>query len=193
MKKKTAVNSSDILVHICCGPCVSGVFPTLSKEKKITGFFYNPNIHPRAEYISRFMTAGFVSAHFGFPMISDKTYDPESWARNVLSGPSRCSSCVKDRLMKTAEIAREKGFQFFTTTLLVSPYQNHKFIKEEGERIAALTGVEFFYRDFRKNYADSVRISKELMLYRQKYCGCSFSEAERYRLVSGKKKRGSAV
>ncbi|MBU3955810.1 epoxyqueuosine reductase QueH [bacterium] len=155
-----------------------GVYPTLGREKKITAFFYNPNIHPRDEYISRFMTAGFVSAHFGFNMISDTAFDVEKWAKNVLSQAPRCSACVTDRLMKTAETARAKGFTSFTTTLLVSPYQNHKFIKEEGERISSLAGVDFFYRDFRKNYGDSVRISKELLLYRQKYCGCIFSEAE---------------
>lgn len=169
-----------------------GVYPSLSKEKKITGFFYNPNIHPRAEYISRFMAAGFAASHFGFSMIADKTYDTEKWARNVLSGPSRCSVCVRDRLLKTAEAARGKGFSSFTTTLLVSPYQNHNFIKEEGERISSLTGVEFFYRDYRKNYPESVRISKELLLYRQKYCGCMFSEAERYN-TPRKKKEDSAV
>lgn len=170
-----------------------GVFPSLSKEKKITGFFYNPNIHPRAEYISRFMTAGFVAAHFGFPMIADKTYDTEKWARKVLSDSRRCELCVGDRLLKTAEAAREKDVPSFTTTLLLSPYQNHKFIKEEGGRIAALTGVDFFYRDYRKNYADSVGISKELLLYRQKYCGCVFSESERYNKKPCKKNKDSAV
>jgi len=164
-----------------------GVFPSLSNEKKITGFFYNPNIHPHAEYISRFMTAGFVAAHFGFSMIADKTCDTEKWARKVLADSRRCELCVGDRLLKTAEAAREKGVPSFTTTLLLSPYQNHKFIKDEGERIAALTGVDFFYRDYRKNYADSVRISKELLLYRQKYCGCVFSESERYNKAPRKK------
>ncbi len=185
--------SSDCLVHICCGPCICGVYPSLSKEKKITGFFYNPNIHPRAEYISRFMTAGFVASHFGFPMIADKTYDTEKWARKVFAGSPRCAPCVGDRLLKTAEAAREKGFTSFTTTLLLSPYQNHQFIKDEGERIAALTGVDFFYRDYRKNFADSVRISKELLLYRQKYCGCVFSESERYNKEPCKKKKELAV
>ncbi|MBA3053204.1 MAG: epoxyqueuosine reductase QueH [Candidatus Omnitrophota bacterium] len=173
-------SSSNCLIHICCGPCMSGVYPSLGKEKKITGFFYNPNIHPRSEYISRYMAAGFTASYFGFPMISDTDYDTERWARDVLAGPSRCGACVKDRLMKTAQTAREKAFPSFTTTLLLSPYQDHDFIRGEGERIASLTGIEFVYRDFRKNYAESVRLSKQILLYRQKYCGCVFSEAERF-------------
>ena len=174
------MSSSDCLVHICCGPCMCGVYPSLGKEKNITGFFYNPNIHPRAEYISRYMAAGFTSSYFNFPMISDTAYDPESWARKILSGSTRCAACVTERLMKTAETAREKSFPSFTTTLLLSPYQDHDFIRSEGERIAAFMGIEFVYRDFRKNYAQSLRLSKEMLLYRQKYCGCVFSEAERF-------------
>lgn len=171
------MSSSDCLVHICCGPCLCGVFPSLSKEKKITGFFYNPNIQPRAEYISRYMAAGFSASYFAFPMISDTAYDPEKWAKDVLASPSRCRPCVTDRLMKSALAAKAKSIPSFTTTLLVSPYQEHDFIRAEGERIASVTGIEFVYRDFRKDYAESVRISKKMLLYRQKYCGCVFSDS----------------
>jgi len=156
-----------------------GVFPALRREKEVYGFFYNPNIHPREEYQKRLMTAGFVSSQADFKLFIDDEYNVKKWLDAVSSSGDRCAGCVRVRLRRTAEVAKEKGIPSFTTTLLVSPYQKHDDIKRAGLQIAAEAGLEFYYRDFRKNYQDSIKKSKEMNLYRQKYCGCLFSNAEK--------------
>jgi len=176
MQERQEKISRAVLVHPCCGPCMTGVFPELSKEKKIYGFFYNPNIHPLNEFSARLMTAGFVASQFGFKLFVDADYGIARWLEVVKDFEKRCFGCVYMRLKRTAEFAEEKKIKSFTTTLLVSPYHDHEYIKETGCAIAKKTGVEFFYRDFRKNYQDSIKKSKEMLLYRQKYCGCVFSQ-----------------
>ena len=161
---------------------MTGVYPELSEEKEIYGYFYNPNVHPAGEFRARLMTAGYVSSQFGFPLFTEPVYGLDSWFDFIGKSGDRCSGCVYMRLKKTAEFAKEKKIPAFTTTLLVSPYQKHEYIKETGFKIAEEYGLEFFYRDFRKNYQESIRKSKEMLLYRQKYCGCIFSEAERKKI-----------
>lgn len=179
MEPVTSSAGDKILVHVCCGPCMLGVLPSLRGVKEVYGFFYNPNIHPLEEFQKRLMTAGFASSQAGFRLFVDDEYDVKKWTDFTLSFEDRCSGCIAQRLRRTAEFAKEKGIPSFTTALLASPYQKHDEIKQVGLKIAAETGLEFYYMDFRKNYQDSRKKSKEMRLSRQKYCGCMFSNAEK--------------
>jgi len=175
-----------LLLHICCGPCA--LYPVkklLSREfDKITGFFYNPNIHPPSEYKKRKDALSEASSKIGFKVIIPD-YKMEEYFRSVLSkedSPERCSLCWELRLSETASFAKGNGFDAFTTTLLISPYQNHEKIKQIGEEIAGNTGVQFYYQDFRPGFKDGQDQAKKENLYRQQYCGCVFSELERVKI-----------
>ncbi|MFC1509140.1 epoxyqueuosine reductase QueH [Candidatus Omnitrophota bacterium] len=172
-----------LLLHICCGPCALYPIKKLLKGsyETITGFYYNPNIHPPTEYKKRRNAAREISKKLGFELI-EPSYKMEEFFRGIVLNeghPERCKACWELRLSKTADTAKENGFQAFTTTLLISPYQDHKLIKEIGQRLAREKGIEFCYEDFRKGFRESQEEAKKEELYRQKYCGCVFSELER--------------
>jgi hypothetical protein len=131
---------------------------------EVKGLFYNPNIRPREEYEKRLLTMEHYATIVGLKVI----YLPNE----VETSPGKCEDCYRVRLRKTAELARELGLERFSTTLLISPYQKHDLFRQIGEEIGEEVGVEFYYRDFRVGYRESIRISKEMGLYRQKYCGC---------------------
>lgn len=187
-----------VLLHICCGPC--SIYPIkflremdkhIDKAEDVTGYFYNPNIHPYKEFKHRLNTARDYMKQIGLEFIVDDTYDLRLFLTGALAAqPSRCHFCYEMRLRKAAQEAKERGFDAFTTTLLVSPYQKHELIKEIGERIAQEIGIDFYYIDFRPGWEEGVTISKELELYRQPYCGCIFSEQERYQKRKKKKVQG---
>jgi len=151
---------------------------------EFTGFWYNPNIHGCAEYQSRLMTAGFLFQHLSRPLI---IVDPDS--ADFLDGLTtahkagkRCEFCWNRRLEKTAQAARDSGFDAFTTTLLASRHQEHQRIKEIAEEISRRHKVVFLYRDFRTDDSrEAKNLSRRLGLYHQNYCGCLFSEWEKYR------------
>lgn len=169
-----------LLLHTCCAPCA---IHTVTEAKKdgfdITGFFYNPNIHPRLEYTKREKEAKAYFRSEGMELVSPE-YAPGVFFTNVNEDDAeRCRSCWQMRLEKTASFAKEKGFNAFTTTLLISPYQDHGFIKELAGRISKKTDVIFYYRDFRKRFRDSHRIARAKGMYCQNYCGCVFSMIER--------------
>ena len=175
-----------LLLHICCGPCA--LYPIkelLNKEfDKVTGFFYNPNIHPPSEYKRRRDTLSEAASKTGFELIIPE-YKMEEYFRKVLAkedSPERCSLCWELRLFETANFAKDNGFDAFTTTLLISPYQDHEKIKRIGEKIAGEKGVQFYYQDFRPGFKDGQEQAKKENLYRQKYCGCVFSELERVKV-----------
>jgi len=186
-----------LLLHICCGPCALYPVKELLSKKfdKITGFFYNPNIHPPSEYKKRkdalMQTAGDGRDRPLLEVIVPP-YKMEEYFRFVFSNnagdglkPSpaeRCGLCWKLRLSETASFAKANGFDAFTTTLLVSPYQDHEKVKSIGEKIAAESGIQFYYQDFRPGFRDGQEQAKRENLYRQKYCGCVFSELERVNL-----------
>ncbi len=171
-----------ILLHICCGPCAA--FPVQhlrAAGHEIVGYFYNPNIHPYKEFTRRLDTSREFAAKVGLDLVVDASYTLEDYlARALAAGGDRCRACYELRLRRAARYAQENGFDCFTTTLLVSPYQRHETIQEVGENIAAEENVPFCYIDFRPGWPEGVRISKELELYRQPYCGCIFSERDRY-------------
>ncbi|MEW5758557.1 MAG: epoxyqueuosine reductase QueH [Candidatus Omnitrophota bacterium] len=172
----------ELLVHICCGPCLIYPYKILKENNfNITGFFYNPNIHPESEYNLRLGSAQLYLKKANINMIEERynsneffDYISDNEERN-----KRCSLCYELRLKKTAKIAKELNFEYFTTTLLVSPYQNHGNLRQLGEDIASKTGVKFFYYDFRRGFVNSRIEARENNLYLQKYCGCSYSIKER--------------
>lgn len=170
-----------LLLHACCGPC------TIEPLKLLIGegwrpaiFYYNPNIHPQAEYRHRLQVIGDYARAQGVTLI-EGPYDPERWrAQAGCFGdrrPERCRACYRMRLEESARFAKEHGFSALSTTLTVSPYQYVGAIGEELER-ACGDGLEPIFRDFRPYYPEATRISRELGMYRQNYCGCSLSDAE---------------
>lgn len=171
-----------LLLHICCGPCAA--YPVKDLREKgidITGYFFNPNIHPYKEFSRRLDTLKDYAQRKYLPLLIDDRYILEDFLKNALNAPNgRCRMCYEVRLRKAAEIAKDNKFDAFSTTLLVSPYQKHDIIKEIAEQIAAEESIPFYYSDFRTGWKEGVAISKEMELYRQPYCGCIFSEKERY-------------
>lgn len=168
-----------LLLHICCGPCSLYPVKELLDDKfdKVTGFYYNPNIHPPSEYKKRKKALSEAEEKFGFNVIYPP-YKMEEYFRYIVTkedSPDRCRYCWELRLQKTALFAKKQGFEYFTTTLLISPYQNHEIIKEIGQVVAKQAGIEFYYKDFRKGFRESQELAKKQDLYRQKYCGCVFS------------------
>ncbi|EGO61849.1 epoxyqueuosine reductase QueH [Acetonema longum] len=172
----------NLLLHMCCGPC--SIYPVKQIREsgiEVTGFFYNPNIHPYKEFARRLEAAELYAQKVNLSMIIQPEYTLEEYIKQVLDSPGgRCRACYRLRLRRTAEYARENGFSHFSTTLLVSPYQQHEIIRETAETVAAETGVPFYYVDFRTGWKEGVAISREMELYRQPYCGCIFSERDRY-------------
>ena len=173
-----------VLVHTCCGPCL--IYPhQVLKEKgfEITSFFYNPNIHSYTEYKKRLTSLKYLTEKKNITLYISKDYDIESFFRavnNKEEEPLRCTACWRLRLNKTAQFAKENNFEYFTTTLSVSPYQDLKLIKEVGEEAAERYKVKFYFEDFRSGFKEAHIKAKELGLYLQKYCGCLYSERARY-------------
>lgn len=171
-----------LLLHICCAPCaVYTVKKLRCEEQDVQGFFYNPNIHPYLEYRKRLSTLEEYAGREELEVIVSDEYDMEGFLRNVVfREKDRCISCYHDRLRRTALMAKKEKFEGFTTTLLYSKYQKHEIIKSVGISIAEEIGIPFYYYDFREGWSEGVRTSKEMGLYRQPYCGCIYSEKERF-------------
>lgn len=165
----------------------------------VTAFFFNPNIHPEEEYGLRRASAQLAADKLAYPIVfSGEAQNPAEWIRalnGVTKEGERCVSCYKQRLLPTALEAKKRGFRFFTTSLLYSRYQHHEAICQAAEEIAQETGVAFLYRDFRPYWYDGINLSKELGLYRQKWCGCLLSrkEAEIQREQRAELKRQKAL
>lgn len=171
-----------MLLHMCCGPC--SAFPVKHLQElgyDLVGYFYNPNIHPYKEFVRRLETSREFAEKVGLPIIVEPEYTLEEFLNRALAGSrGRCRECYEIRLRRAAQYAIENGFECFTTTLLVSPYQQHDLIRELGETIGQEEGIPFQYIDFRPGWQEGVQISKDMELYRQPYCGCIFSERDRY-------------
>ncbi len=171
-----------VLVHVCCAHCAAYTVEHWRQQGyEVSGFWYNPNIHPYSEHQSRLESTKELAEKIDLPLIISEGYDMPEYFRRVAGKESqRCRECFRLRLEKTADTARENGFDAFTTTLLISPHQQHEVLRETGEAIAGEKGIEFLYTDLRKRYSDSRHITKPMDLYRQQYCGCLYSEWERY-------------
>ena len=168
-----------LLLHTCCAPCSIYCIDSLRQEEiEPVVYWYNPNIHPYKEYEARLNTLKQYVKDIQIEAIFEEEYGLREFCKNVVDDlQSRCSNyCYKVRLEQTAKYAKENGYDSFSTTLLVSPYQNHELLKKMGEEIAKKYGIEFIYRDFRVGFRQGQAKARELGLYMQKYCGCVFSE-----------------
>ncbi len=172
-----------VLLHICCGPC--SLYPVQDLRRQgyeVVGIFYNPNIHPLQEYLRRRHGALEAADHLGLKMIwKDDEYDPGTYLRQVaFREPKRCFLCYQMRLERTMSIAGRGNFDFFSTTLLYSIHQQHQEIVHLGRDMAGNKTLQFLDRDFRPGWKAGIEQSLELRIYRQQYCGCLYSEVERF-------------
>ena len=166
------------LLHVCCAPCSVACIESLRAEGiEPTGFWYNPNIHPVTEYRARRDTLIEYAKSINMELALIDDYGLREFVKNVADNiEGRCEYCYRVRLEKAAEYARNNGFDSFTTTLLISPYQNHEMIIKTAEEAAEKYGVKFLYRDFRPYFREGQTKAREMGFYMQKYCGCVFSE-----------------
>ena len=172
-----------LLLHTCCAPCSVYCIKSLREEGiEPTVYWYNPNIHPYMEYKSRRDTLKEYSQSISVNAIFEEDYGLKEFCKNVIEDlNNRCANyCYRVRLEQTAKYAKENGYDAFTTTLLVSPYQNHEILVHVAEEMAEKYGIKFLYRDFRPGFREGQNEARTLGLYMQKYCGCVFSEEDRY-------------
>ena len=173
-----------LLFHSCCAPCTAASVESLCKEGITpTLFWFNPNIHPTTEYQSRRDALLSFAGLKNLPVEIIDEYGLYSFMREIgseIEFGKRCGICYRMRLERAASRAAELGFDAFSTSLLISPYQNHDLIRKTGEEAAKRYGIEFLYRDFRPLFRESQAQVRALGIYMQKYCGCIFSEADRY-------------
>ena len=171
-----------LLLHTCCAPCSVYCVDSLRAEGiEPAAFWFNPNIHPYQEYRARREALREYTASIGQELILHGEYGLRPFVRAVAGDiEGRCGYCYACRLEETARYAADHGFAAFSTTLLVSPYQDHGAITAAAQRMADRYGVAFLYRDFRPGFRQGQAKARELGLYMQKYCGCVFSEEERY-------------
>ncbi len=171
-----------ILLHTCCGPCTIYPAKTLrEKEFEVMGYFYGHNIHPYTECLKRKETLETYAKSIGLNVIYSEDYQLEEFLRNVAFRENdRCNFCYHDRLRSTALVAKRGKFDYFTSTLLYSKHQKHEQIRTIGVSVGKSVGVPFYYEDFRIGWKEGIETSKEMDMYRQSYCGCIYSEKQRY-------------
>ena len=171
-----------VLVHSCCAHCAAYTVEHWRQQGyEVSALWYNPNIHPYTEHQQRLEAMQTLAQEMNLPLIITSGYDIVEYFRGVAGHEAeRCGHCFRLRLSKTAETAKEMGFDAFTTTLLISPHQKHELLQEIGAELGGEKGVEFLYSDLRKHYSDSRHLTKPMNLHRQQYCGCVYSEWERY-------------
>lgn len=171
-----------LLLHTCCGPCAIYPVETLRQDGvEVMGFFYRHNIHPYTECLRRQETLAEYAASIDLKVIFQEGYDLEGFLqRAAFRESNRCEVCYHDRLAAAAHMARTGKFDAFSSTLLYSRFQKHDMIRAIGEAAGKRIGVPFYYRDFRAGWKYGIETSKRLGMYRQQYCGCIYSEKDRY-------------
>jgi len=171
-----------VLIHVCCAHCTAYTVDYWRQQSyEVSAFWYNPNIQPFTEHQNRLESMESLSQEMDLSLNNTEGYDTTEYLRRVVGHESeRCRHCFELRLSTTADAALQKDFSAFTTTLLISPHQEHDLLKETGSRLAEEKGIEFLYADLRKRYSDSRHMTKPFNLYRQQYCGCVYSETEHY-------------
>jgi hypothetical protein len=171
-----------VLIHTCCGPCAIYPVEALRRDgHEVMAFFYRYNIHPFTECLRRQQALQQYADSIALKVIVQEGYELEDFLRKAaFREANRCRICYHDRLRTTALLARRGKFDAFTSTLLYSKFQNHETIRDLGESVAKAAGVPFLYRDFREGWKQGVETSRRLGLYRQQYCGCIYSEKERF-------------
>ena len=177
-----------LLLHACCGPCSSYVIEYLSKYFDITIYYYNPNTYPETEYLRRLDELNkFIKEFNSNVKVIEENYNPSEFYNSIKGlehlgeRSERCYKCYSLRMNKAAIYAKESGYDYFTTTLSISPYKDALWINEIGKKIEQEIGIKYLYSDFKKKngYKRSLELSKEYKLYRQDYCGCVYSKQER--------------
>ncbi len=172
-----------ILLHICCAVCLPGPLRFLQEQGfEVTGYFHNPNIHPLLEFRKRMKALKVLNERLKIPVVYDTEYGLVKYL-NMLDGeygPARCVLCYRERLTATAQYAKANDFEAFTSTLLVSHEQDHALLLEIGREAASATGVAFVEADMRPVRDEGKEIARKVGIYRQQYCGCIFSERDRY-------------
>jgi predicted adenine nucleotide alpha hydrolase (AANH) superfamily ATPase len=182
-----------VLIHACCAPCLIGPLDALRGEgHEPAALFYNPNIHPFLEFRKRVKAMRVFMEADAIPVEIDETYGLDFYVREIYDPLPRvrCARCYRARLVRTARLAAERGFDAFTTTLLGSPHQDHEALRRVGEEAAEAAKMPFLYRDFRSAHDEGHRVARARHLYLQQYCGCCFSEYERYRDTTRELYRG---
>lgn len=171
-----------VLLHICCANCAIYPVKMLREQNwEVSGYFYNHNIHPYQEFKRRLDTLKEYAAQMALEVSYEEEYQLEEFLANVAQEPrNRCDYCYQSRLSATARRAAEMGFEAFSTSLLYSRYQQHDSIREFGEELAQKYNLKFVYQDFREGWNKGIKTSKAMGLYRQQYCGCIYSEKDRY-------------
>jgi predicted adenine nucleotide alpha hydrolase (AANH) superfamily ATPase len=184
-----------LLLHICCAPCSTYTIDRLRDQGfEVSGFWYNPNIHPFTEHEKRRRCVQAYSEEAHLPMVWWETYEMPGYFRAVAGHETygeRCAICYRLRLDRTAQVAHETGFDAFTTTLLISPHQQQATIRSIGQQLASLHGLEFYFENFRSGWTDRGRLAREHGLYQQSYCGCIYSEWEAH--ARGASTKGNPV
>lgn len=188
---KSTNKKPKLLMHVCCGPCSTACLGLVADYFDITLLFYNPNIHPKFEYDKRYgelLKFVNIKNSKGYNIkIVNAIYNEQEYFNKVKGlekekeGGKRCTECFNLRLEYSAEYALENGFDYFTTTLTVSPHKNSQLINEIGNSLEKKYNIKYLFSDFKKNegYKKSIELSREYNLYRQDYCGCIFSKLER--------------
>ena len=187
---KIGNNTPKLLLHACCAPCSSYVLEYLSKYFEITLYYYNPNIHPELEYNRRIEELKkFISEFNGVNKIGlvEEEYNTSEYfnevkgLENLGERSKRCYNCYKFRMDKAALYAKNNNYDYFTTTLSISPYKVSNWINEIGRELEKKYNINYLYADFKKKngYKRSLELSKQYNLYRQDYCGCIYSKQER--------------
>ena len=181
-----------LLLHACCGPCSSYTIEYLSNYFNITIYYYNPNIYPEVEYIRRKEELKkFIKQFKNKINVIEELYNTEEYYKSIKGleklgeRSERCYKCYELRLEKSAKYAKENNYDYFTTTLSISPYKNAEWINEVGEKLQDKYDIKYLFADFKKKngYKRSLELSKEYKLYRQDYCGCVYSKQEREAIV----------
>lgn len=170
-----------LLLHSCCGPCTLFPLEILEKDHEVHAYFFNPNIHPFKEFIKRKKTLEELCTNRNIPLVSSEEYGLVEFVRKVaFIENNRCTTCYTWRLEETVKMASEGGFEGFSTTLLYSRYQNHDSIRKICTELSTRYKIPFVYQDFRVGWQAGIDQSRDLGMYRQPYCGCIYSEQERY-------------
>jgi len=171
-----------VLLHVCCANCA--IYPIKSMREEgleVMAFFYRHNIHPYSECLRRQDAIEAYAEQIDLKVIYQEGYDLEGFIRNIAFRESeRCNYCYHDRLRSTALLARRGKFDYFSSTLLYSKHQKHELIRSIGDSIGKSVGVPFLYQDYREGWKEGIECSKQMGLYRQHYCGCIYSEKERF-------------
>jgi predicted adenine nucleotide alpha hydrolase (AANH) superfamily ATPase len=174
-----------LLLHCCCAHCAAYTVHYWRRQGySVRGYWYNPNIQPYTEHQARLEAMKSLAEQLELPLVIADGYDIYEYFRRVAGDEAgRCRHCFRLRLLTTAATAREMGLSAFSTSLLISPHQQHDLLGSVGWELAGETGLDFIYADLRKRYSESRRITKNRQLYSQQYCGCLYSEGERHKAM----------